>query len=193
MFRTDMHVTRRNSEESRMALRSKSSSSHHYSHHQPSPDQPSMASPSTNILRRPVRVLIRTRPAQLQKIHPSINQADTKLIEKLLVEMTGSVDTTNTYHLITRISDRKRSGRVDIVFDYGVHLDAHQPQVMAFDVKVGDSSLIITELFNPAIRPKVNETVEWWRAINLKHDIDFPSRTDVRREGRVTLPVSVSV
>ena len=56
-----------------------------------------------------------------------------------------------------------------------MHLDAHQPQVMAFDVKVGDLSLTITELFNPAIWPKVNETVEWWRAINLKHDVDFPS------------------
>jgi hypothetical protein len=152
-----------------------------------------MALPSTDVLRRPVRVFIRTRPAQLQKIHPSINQADTKLIEKLLVEMTGSVDTTNIYHLITKISDRKRSGQVDIVFDYSVHLNAHQPQVMAFNVKVGDSSLTITGLFNPAIRPKVNKTVEWWRAINLKHDVDFPSQTDVQREGRVTLSVSVNV
>ena len=64
---------------------------------------------------------------------------------------------------------------------------------MAFDVKVSDLSLIITELFNPAIRPKVNEIVEWWRAINLKHNVDFPSRIDIRREGRITLSVSVNV
>jgi len=75
--------------------------------------------------------------------------------------MTGSVNTTNIYHLITKISDRKRLGQVDIIFNYSVYLDAHQPQVMAFDVKVGDLSLTITELFNPAIRPKVNEIVEW--------------------------------
>jgi len=154
-----------------------------------------MASPSTDLSRRPVRVLIRTRPAQLRKIHPSVDQADAKLIEKLCVELSGSVDTTNIFHLITKISDRKRSERVDIVFDYGVPLDARQPQVKAFDVKVADSRLTITELFNPAIQPKVNETVEWWRAINLKHGINFPSRTDVRRKGRapgVALPVSIS-
>jgi len=56
-----------------------------------------------------------------------------------------------------------------------VHLDAHQPQVIAFNVKVGNLSLIITELFNLAIWPKVNKIVEWWRAINLKHNIDFLS------------------
>lgn len=74
--------------------------------------------------------------------------------------MTGSVNTTNIYYLITKISDRKRSERVDIVFNYSIYLDAHQPQVIAFDVKVGDLSLIITELFNLAIRPKINKTVK---------------------------------
>jgi len=65
--------------------------------------------------------------------------------------MTGSVNTINIYYLIIRILDRKRSGQVDIVFDYGVHLDAYQPQVMAFNIKVSNLSLIIMELFNPAI------------------------------------------
>ena len=74
--------------------------------------------------------------------------------------MTGSVDTTNIYHFITKISDRKRLGQIDIVFNYSVHLDAHQPQVMAFNVKIGNSNLTIMELFNPAIQLKVNKTVE---------------------------------
>jgi len=39
--------------------------------------------------------------------------------------MTGSVNIINIYHLIIKILDRKRSGQVDIVFDYSVHLDAH--------------------------------------------------------------------
>ncbi|XTI91273.1 hypothetical protein V2W45_1245374, partial [Cenococcum geophilum] len=78
--------------------------------------------------------------------------ANTKLIKKLLVKMTGSVNIINIYHLIIKILDRKRSGRVNIIFNYSV---------IAFDIKVGDLSLIITELFNPAIRPKVNEIVEW--------------------------------
>ncbi|XTI82201.1 hypothetical protein V2W45_1186292, partial [Cenococcum geophilum] len=85
------------------------------------------------------------------KIYPFINQANTKLIKKLLVKITGSVKTTNIYYLITRILDRKRLGQIDIIFNYSV---------IAFNIKVGDLSLIITELFNPAIWPKVNEIVE---------------------------------
>ena len=75
--------------------------------------------------------------------------------------MTGSVNITNTYYLITRILDRKRSGRVDIIFNYSVHLDIYQPQVLAFNIKVNNLSLIIMEFFNLAIWPKVNKTVEW--------------------------------
>jgi len=65
--------------------------------------------------------------------------------------MTSSVNIINIYYFITRISDKKKSGRVDIVFNYNVYLDVYQPQVMAFDVKVSDLSLIIIELFNLAI------------------------------------------
>jgi len=33
----------------------------------------------------------------------------------------------NIYYFIIRISDKKRLGQVDIVFNYSIHLDAHQP------------------------------------------------------------------
>jgi len=41
--------------------------------------------------------------------------------------MTSSVDIINIYYFIIRILDKKRLGQVDIVFDYSVYLDAHQP------------------------------------------------------------------
>ena len=133
-------------------------------------------------LRCPIRVLIRTRPAQLQKIHPSVDDADTRLIEKLCVQLSGNTDTTEIRHLITKISDEKGSERVDIVFDYGVPTSECRPQVMAFKVKFNGLVLIIEQLYNPQIEPKVNKTVEWWRAINLKHSISFPSQTDVQKK-----------
>ncbi|KAF2817574.1 uncharacterized protein BDZ99DRAFT_19130 [Mytilinidion resinicola] len=143
-----------------------------------------MASPLIGRLSRPVRFLIRTRPVQLEKIHPSVDKADTELLEQFWTQISGRTDTTEICHLITKISDRKGSDRVDIVFDYGVPLDADGPNVMAFDVKCSDSRLIVKRLASPAISPKVNETVKWWREINLEHNISFPSRTDVRRKGR---------
>jgi len=79
-----------------------------------------MASLSIELLARPVRVLIRTRPAQLEKVHTSIEQADTELIKRSWVQQSNSADTTELCHLITRISDWKTSERVDIIFDYGV-------------------------------------------------------------------------
>ncbi|OCK74664.1 hypothetical protein K432DRAFT_386676, partial [Lepidopterella palustris CBS 459.81] len=143
-----------------------------------------MASPSIDPLRHPVRVLIRTRPTHLQKIHSSFDQADTKLIEKLRVQLSGKTDTIEIRHLITRIADEKGSERVDIVFDYGVPADECQPEVVAFKVRIDDSRLIITQLLHPRIKPRVNDTVDWWRGINLKNHITFPSRTDVRRKRR---------
>ena len=141
----------------------------------------------------PVRVLIRTRPAQLQKIHPSLDQADTKLIEKLCVEL-SITDKTKINHLITTTSDEKKNlkERVDIVFDYGVPTNECQPQVVAYSVKVDGSLLTIKQLFHPQIKPKVNQTVEVWRTTNSKYGYNFPSRTDVRRR-RLDLGDALSV
>ena len=92
-----------------------------------------MASPSTEPLRRPVRVLVRTPPAQLEKIRPSVNQADTKLIEKFWVQQSGSTDTVEICYLIAKISDWKGSERADIIFSYGVPSNDYRPRVMAFN------------------------------------------------------------
>jgi hypothetical protein len=63
-----------------------------------------MGLPSIN---PPIRVLIRTRLAQLQKIDPSFDKADTELIKRLCdrLSITGE---TKIRHLITRISDNKK-------------------------------------------------------------------------------------
>jgi hypothetical protein len=70
-----------------------------------------MGLPSIN---PPIRVLIRTRLAQLQKIDPSFDKADTELIKRLCdrLSITGE---TKIRHLITRISDNKKvdDNRVD--------------------------------------------------------------------------------
>jgi hypothetical protein len=77
----------------------------------------------------PVRVLIRTRPAELQKIEPSIYKADSILVDKLCAEL-SIIDTTKVAHLITKIADEKKEReRVDIIFDYGVPADDVQPEV----------------------------------------------------------------
>ena len=142
-----------------------------------------MASLSIELLARPVRVLIRTRPAQLEKVHTSIEQADTELIKRFWVQQSNSADTTELCHLITRISDWKTSERVDIIFDYGVPTNERHPRVVAFDVKVSDS-ILASQLSHPLIQPKVNETVDRWGKDNLKYGLSFPSRSDVRRKRR---------
>jgi hypothetical protein len=80
----------------------------------------------------PVRVLIRTRPAELQKIEASLYKADSILIDKLCVKL-SITDTTKVAHLITKIADEKKQReQVDIIFDYGVAADEGQPRVFAF-------------------------------------------------------------
>jgi hypothetical protein len=70
-----------------------------------------------------VRVLIRTRPAELQKIEPSLYTADSMLINKLCAEL-SITDTKKVAHLITRVADKKKEReRVDIIFDYGMPVD----------------------------------------------------------------------
>ena len=39
--------------------------------------------------------------------------------------MTSSVNIINIYYFIIKILNRKRSGQVDIVFNYSVYLDAY--------------------------------------------------------------------
>jgi hypothetical protein len=63
-----------------------------------------MGLPSIN---PPIRVLIRTRLAQLQKIDPSFDKADTELIKRLCNRLSITGETT-VRHLITRISDNKK-------------------------------------------------------------------------------------
>jgi hypothetical protein len=63
-----------------------------------------MGLPSIN---PPIRVLIRTRLAQLQKIDPSFDKADTELIKRLCDRLSITGETT-VRHLITRISDNKK-------------------------------------------------------------------------------------
>ncbi|KAH0562516.1 hypothetical protein GP486_002791 [Trichoglossum hirsutum] len=133
-------------------------------------------------LRCPVRIFVRTRPVQLQKIHPLLDRADTELIEKLCVALFGSYDTSEIRHLITKTSTKRESEQVEIVFDYGVPTSDCQPKVAAFNVKVSGSDLTVTRLFNPILQPEVNRRVELWRSINLKCNTSFPSRTDVRRK-----------
>lgn len=136
-----------------------------------------------NSIRFPVRVLIRTRPSQLQKIHPSLDIADTILIKRICAELSVA-DESKISHLITRTSDEKRNGkeRVDIVFDYGVPPNELQPQVVAYSVKFDGSVLTTKLLLNPLYRPIVNRTVEAWRSIDLQYGGSFPGRTDVRRK-----------
>src|ERR1700693_1194537 len=109
-----------------------------------------MGLPSIN---PPIRVLIRTRLAQLQKIDHSFDKADTELIKKLCDRL-SITDETETRHLITRISadkklddeksndekvenkkvDDKKVERVDIIFDYGLPTIKCQPRVMAYSI-----------------------------------------------------------
>jgi hypothetical protein len=135
-------------------------------------------------IKPPVRVLLRTRPGQLAKIHPSLDQADTKLIEKVCAEL-HITDTTNVRRLITKIWDEKRQDRVDIIFDYDVPTDGElQPKVVAYDVTADGPALTITLLVSPHIRPRVNIQVEAWRSLSISHGLPFPGRTDVRESRR---------
>jgi len=136
----------------------------------------------------PVRVLIRTRPAELQKIEPSLYKADSILIDKLCAKL-SITDTTKVAHLITKVADEKKQReQVDIIFDYGVPADDSQPRVEAFRVKVGSSDLIVEYFSHPFIQPKVNQVVGIWRSMNSENGLEFPSRTDVRRRRLNLLP-----
>jgi hypothetical protein len=135
-------------------------------------------------IKPPVRVLIRTRPNHLQKIHCSFDQADTILIEKLCVEL-SITDRSKINHLITKTSNEKNlKERVDIVFDYDVPTNGCQPQVVAYTVTVVGSDLTVKQFIHPQIQSTVNRTVEVFRSINLENGQSFPNRPDIRAETR---------
>jgi hypothetical protein len=126
-----------------------------------------------------VRILVRTRPDQLTTIHPILNKANTSLIEKLYVEL-YIANTLKIQRLITKTWKKKRLEQVDIICDYGVSTN-NKPQVMAYDVTIDGSSLIIKPLTYPQIRSRVNKEVEAWRQLSAQHDsVTFPGRTDLR-------------
>ncbi len=156
----------------------------------------------------PIRVLIRTRLAQLEKIDHSFDKADAELIRKLCDSL-SIIDETKIIHLITRISDDKKVvnkkmvdkkvddkqvddkqvddkklGRVDIIFDYGLPTIKCQPRVMAYSITVEGSDLNIKPLLNPNIRQSVNRTVDTYNEINLENSRCFPIRPDTRAETR---------
>jgi hypothetical protein len=136
---------------------------------------------SPHPIKPPIRVLIRSRPVELQKIDPSIYKADSILIGKLCIEL-SITDTTKVAHLITKIADeKKQKERVDIIFDYGVPAEDAQPEVRAYCVKVNGSDLIVTDYFHPIIKSIVNAVVGLFRSQNYEEGLAFPSRTDVRR------------
>jgi hypothetical protein len=126
-------------------------------------------------------VLIRTHPAELQKIEPDLYKADSILIDKLCIEL-SITDTTKVAHLITKIADEKKEREpVDIIFDYGVPADEVQPEVRAYCIKVNSSNLIVKDYFHPIIKGIVNAVVGLFRSQNSEEGLTFPSRTDVQR------------
>jgi hypothetical protein len=166
------------------------------------------------LINPPMRVLLRTRLTQLQKIDPSLDKADTELITKLCDKL-SITDKTKVRHLITRISDDRKvddkkiddkvddgkvddgkSERVDIIFDYGSPTIECQPRVMAYSITVEGSDLAIKQLSNPNIRQFVNLTVMTFEEINLENHRCFPTRSDIRaetqRQRRAVLPISKS-
>ncbi|KAF2177365.1 hypothetical protein K469DRAFT_375938 [Zopfia rhizophila CBS 207.26] len=141
-------------------------------------------------LKCPVRVLIRTQPTYLEKIHPSLEEADGRLIQSCVEKMGSGAG--EIRHLATKISNAKRFDRVEIVFDYGVPTNDREPAVRAFKVRVGRQGPEFTQLQNPQIRPIVNKTMDIWEAILAKHDMGYPRRTDVRRKQQGQSNISVS-
>ncbi|KAH8650240.1 hypothetical protein BGZ60DRAFT_534346 [Tricladium varicosporioides] len=162
-------------------------------------------------IKPPIRVLIRTYLAQLQKIDHSFDKADTELI-KMLCDRLSITDETKTRHLISRISDDKKLDdkklddekldgekleRVDIIFDYDLPTIKCQPLVMAYSIVVEGSDLTIKPLFNPNIRQFVNRTVDAYSEINFENNRCFPIRPDIRAETRrqrlAMLPVAFTL
>jgi hypothetical protein len=128
-----------------------------------------------------VQVLIRTRPAKLQKIEPLLYTADSMLINKLCAKL-SITDTKKVAYLITRVVDEKKEReRVDIIFDYGMPADKAQPKVRTFYIKVNSSNLMVKDYFHLTIKSIVNLVVGLFRLQNSEKGLAFPSWTDVRK------------
>jgi hypothetical protein len=125
----------------------------------------------------PIRFLFRTRPDQLEMIHPSLDHADTILIESIC--LIHNIDISRIQRLITKVWIEKKTERADIICDYDVFTNA-EPKVMAYDITIEGSNLIIDPLVHSEIRSRVNKEVKAWKELNIKYGMDFPGRTDVR-------------
>jgi hypothetical protein len=125
----------------------------------------------------PIRFLFRTRPDQLEMIHPSLDHADTILIENIC--LIHNIDISRIQRLITKVWIEKKTERADIICDYDVSTNA-EPKVMAYDITIKGSDLIIDPLVHSEIRSRVNKEVKAWKELNIKYGMDFPGRTDVR-------------
>jgi hypothetical protein len=75
----------------------------------------------------PVRFLFRTRPEQLETIHPSLDQVDTLLITRLCPVL--HIDVSAVERLITKVWIERNKERLDIICDYGVDTST-KPKVM---------------------------------------------------------------
>ena len=126
----------------------------------------------------PMRILIRTRPVQLQKIHPASDlAADAELIKNPCDKL-SITDETNIAHLITRISDDKKLDnnkleRVDIIFDYGSI--ERQPPVMVYSVTVEGPNLVVKQLSNLYIRKLAFTITSWIHVLEIsRHLLSSP-------------------
>ena len=124
-----------------------------------------------------VRFLFRTRPEQLETIHPCLDQADTLLITRLCPVL--HIDVSAVMRLITKVWIEGNKERVDIICDYGVETNS-KPKVVAYEVTIRDTKLITSPLHHPYIRLRVNKEVEAWRELEAKYGMPFPGRTDLR-------------
>ncbi|KAH8585977.1 hypothetical protein B0O99DRAFT_695929 [Bisporella sp. PMI_857] len=125
----------------------------------------------------PVRLLFRTRPDQLEKIHSNLEHADTMLITELC--SIHNIDISRIQRLITKLWIEKSQERADIICDYGVLTNA-EPKVIAYDVTIKDSNLVVNPLIHSEIRSRVNKEVKAWKELSIKYGMSFPGRTDVR-------------
>jgi hypothetical protein len=135
-----------------------------------------MTSPWSNYFYDPVRVLLRAKPTDIEKIDTCIEVADRKLIETLCV----GLDLEKVQHLLTKQSDKKRGGeRVDIVFDYRVTTVV--PDVVVLKVQVKNSTPSFKLLNSPVAKDEVNRIIGVHEKVNTMYGLSFPRRIDVRK------------
>lgn len=104
----------------------------------------------------PLRVLLCTQVTELQKIQLPSEQVDTELIRRFQAQYFKDAHTKTSQHLVTRTSDGRREGQINIIFDLNGHIHVPHRDVMAFDIRVEDSMLKARHLYNPNIQHTVN-------------------------------------